>query len=154
MDARKQFWGCFHGRWRAHFFPNSPLDFLMQSPRLCAGKLLNLLMKIWDLAGILCFGNILDQRRLLRQLKLLNIFSQLVCCRPWAALDSSKQYALQFNVISSWTLSLLPLPQSEFQILWKLLGDESAYSCVTFFHYGVIQVLCCTPWLGMRHLLF
>lgn len=62
------------------------------------------------MAGIVCFGNVFDQRRLLRQLKLLNIFSQLVCCRPWAVLDSSKQYALQFNVISFWTLSLLPLP--------------------------------------------
>lgn len=62
------------------------------------------------MAGISCF-NVLDQRRLLRQFKLLNVFSQLVFCRPWTALNSSKQYALEFNLISFWALSLLPPPK-------------------------------------------
>lgn len=52
MDAKKRYWGCFHGQWRAHFSPNSPLDFFLQNPSLCADKLLNLLMKqlgLWAL---------------------------------------------------------------------------------------------------------
>lgn len=84
-------------------FPKWSIGLPPAESQLCAEKLLNLLLK-WQ-------GFCALEMYLIKEDYLDNyIFCQLGFCRPWAALDSSKQYALEFNVTSFWTLSLFPLP--------------------------------------------